>query len=70
MQKIKISVYKNSVSDIMKIFIPDVLELLYYFSCRRTVRDASETLDLDKKTVMSFYALFRGSLVCFWMSFH
>lgn len=61
----KISIFKNSIFDAIKIKLTDVLEILYSFSCRRTLADTSETLDISKPTIISFYALFRSSITCF-----
>ena len=64
-RRAKMSLFKNTIFDGMKITLKEVLNLLYAFACRRSVGDSSETLDLSKHTVMSFYALFRASVMCF-----
>lgn len=61
----KISLFKNTIFDGIKIKISEVLNILYYFSCRRTLADASETLNISKPTISSFYDLFRGSISYF-----
>lgn len=62
----KIRLFKNTIFDGIKISLKEVLNLLYSFSCRRSIGDASETLNLSKQTVMSFYKLFRSS-ICFFI---
>jgi hypothetical protein len=52
-KRLKQSLFKNTIFDGMKISIKEMLNLLYAFSCRRSVGDTSETLNLSKKTVMS-----------------
>lgn len=64
--RIKIVIYKNTIFDGIKINIKEVLNLLYSFACRRSIGDASETLNLSKHTVMAFYKLFRAS-ICFFL---
>ena len=61
----KVSIFKNSIFSGMNISMVEVLNLLYSFSCRRTISDASETLDHSKQTVMAFYKLFRASILYF-----
>jgi hypothetical protein len=61
----RISIFRNTIFDLCKISVKQVLEILYYFSCRRTVSDCSETLNISKTTIISFYHLFRSSFECF-----
>ncbi|KRH92319.1 hypothetical protein M153_75890002, partial [Pseudoloma neurophilia] len=57
--------YKNTIFDRNHIGHKKVLELLYNFSCRRTLADSAETLNMDKGTVQEYYKLFRSSLTLF-----
>lgn len=56
---------KNTIFDGSKLTKSYVIRILYFFSCRRTVADASECLGISKPTVVSFYKLFRSSIFCF-----
>ena len=60
--KKKIFLFENTVFSNSKLKPKQIFELLYFFSCRRLVSDASQTIPLDKKTVKSFYDLFRASI--------
>lgn len=61
----KISLCKNSIFSQNKISYGETLKILYYFSCRRTVSDAVESLGISKPTVVSLYKSFRASLLFF-----
>ena len=61
----RISVFKNTIFEGSKLPLKKVLHLLFWFSCRRPLSDAAETLDLNVKTVASFYAFFRSTLCAF-----
>lgn len=50
----RISIFKNTIFDNTKISFKTILEILYYFSCRRSLGDCSETLNISKPTVISF----------------
>lgn len=61
----KIQLFKNTIFDATKLSLGKVLEILWQFSCRRTVGDTSETLCVSKTTVTDLYRLFRSSLDLF-----
>ncbi|KAG0430607.1 hypothetical protein DMUE_5645 [Dictyocoela muelleri] len=63
--KTNYNITKNTIFHYSKLDYGCVLEILYQFSCRRTVADTSETLNISKKTVIDFYKLFRSSLTFF-----
>ncbi|KAG0441937.1 hypothetical protein DMUE_0677 [Dictyocoela muelleri] len=56
---------KNTIFHYSKLDYENVLEILYQFSCRRTVSDTFESLNISKKTLIAFYILFRQILTFF-----
>lgn len=60
-----ISAYKNSIFERSKLTNIMILKILYNFSCRRTVADSAQTLNLSKGTVINFYKFFRAALFKF-----
>ena len=42
-----------------------ILTILYQFSCRRSISDTAEILDLQTSTVRSYYSLIRASIQYF-----
>lgn len=64
-QRINRPLFENTIFSKTKISLELCLEVLYNFSCRRTVADTSETLNISKPTVISFYKLFRSSITLF-----
>lgn len=57
--------YKNSIFELTKLPIIVVLKLLYFFSCRWSIAEAVETLDISRPTVVDFYKFFRSALLKF-----
>lgn len=59
------SVFHNTIFNGVKIEYNMVLKILYFFSCRRNVSECVSCLNVSKPTVISFYNLFRSSLLYF-----
>ena len=49
----------------MRIPLNKLIKVLEYFAAYRTLGDAAETIELDPRTVRSFYNLFRLTLFYF-----
>lgn len=64
-KRTRISAVKNSVFELTKLKFIQVLKLLYNFSCRRSVSDSSQTLDISKTTVVDFFKFFRSAIFKF-----
>lgn len=61
----RISAVKNSIFEESKLSFAIILKILYYFSCRRSIGDAAECLNISKKTIIDFYKFFRAAIFDF-----
>ena len=57
--------FKGSIFEKTRIGIRNVLLIIYYFACRRTLGDTAETLGIDRRTIKEYYDLLRANVHAF-----